>query len=398
MTEKSSDSNLRIVFVISGYPPAKCAGMEKNCQLLAQTVAEAGPKVGVLTMKDKGLPASEQETKNLRIYRQLAPIPFGPLWGLTWILQVFWKLYSNRHKWDILLGFKVDLYSIALIWNAASTNRPVLHRIANSEAFGDIALLKKRFGGTYIWNRVKERSHFLAMTKKIKEELINEGVTPNRIHQFVPIIDWDMPEKVTPLSSELRFLFLGRFHEQKNLVMLLEAFRKVVQETPEAQLDLVGKGPEETKLRNYIDNHNLQSNIHLKPWVNNPHEIFHQYQALIISSDSEGLSNAMVQAMSCGLPVISTDVSGARDNLDHGRKTPRIERGSVHRGSAGLIINKGDTKALTTAIRMYMEDTTLRYDIAEEALEHVRHRFTRQMASSLLEKAISAALNESKKS
>ena len=106
-----TDRPPRLLMIVSGYPPAKKAGMERGCQRLAEALARRGHEVAVLTQWAKGLAPQEEPMENLRIERRLRPLALGPLWGATYMLQVGREMRRLAGEWDVCVCHKLDLHS-----------------------------------------------------------------------------------------------------------------------------------------------------------------------------------------------------------------------------------------------------------------------------------------------
>ena len=102
---------------------------------------------------------------------------------------------------------------------------------------------------------------------------------------------------------------IGRLDKQKNYSMLITAFAEVKKNNKKIKekLYIIGEGPQREKLQNIIISLNLQKDVMLLGRKNNIRDYLDKAKAFILSSDYEGLPNAMLEAMDAGLPIISTD-------------------------------------------------------------------------------------------
>lgn len=111
-----------------------------------------------------------------------------------------------------------------------------------------------------------------------------------------------------------------RLVKQKNLKLLIDAFAEFHQSHPDYKLLIYGNGPQRDALIEYVNSCNLASEVQLYNAIENVHEKILDATMFVSSSDYEGLSNSMLEAMAMGLPVICTDCpcGGARMVIDHG--------------------------------------------------------------------------------
>lgn len=99
----------------------------------------------------------------------------------------------------------------------------------------------------------------------------------------------------------------GRLTEQKNHAMLISAFAEVVKQYPYATLKIYGEGTLREKLQNQIDSLNLNEKVFLMGATNDVAKALQTADLFVLSSDYEGMPNALMEAMAAGVPCISTD-------------------------------------------------------------------------------------------
>lgn len=115
-------------------------------------------------------------------------------------------------------------------------------------------------------------------------------------------------------SKEKTIINVGRLTYQKGQANLIVAFRKVVDEIPDAKLLILGQGELEQELKAKIMQMKLEKNVFLLGFQKNPYIFLNRAKAFVLSSYYEGMSNAILEAMYCGLPIISTDCkAGTRE-------------------------------------------------------------------------------------
>jgi glycosyltransferase involved in cell wall biosynthesis len=116
-----------------------------------------------------------------------------------------------------------------------------------------------------------------------------------------------------------RIIAIGTLKEQKDYPTLLRAFKKVTVKK-NAELLILGEGPERPKLEKLINELNLQGNVHLPGFVQNPISYLKGADLFVLSSAWEGFGNVIVEALACGVPVVSTDCkSGPAEILENGK-------------------------------------------------------------------------------
>ncbi|MEO6231584.1 MAG: glycosyltransferase [Ferruginibacter sp.] len=135
------------------------------------------------------------------------------------------------------------------------------------------------------------------------------------------IYDLAKEEVDFPVSIQDKILLLnvGRLAEQKDQLTLLKAFLIVRNTYPNAILFILGKGPLQLVLENFITEHNLHSSVFLIGFEDNPYKWMDKCDVFILSSQYEGFGNVLVEAMALGKTVVSTNcIAGPEEILNRG--------------------------------------------------------------------------------
>lgn len=138
---------------------------------------------------------------------------------------------------------------------------------------------------------------------------------------------------------------IGRLRRQKNFKLLIQAVGDLNRRrgARPVRLLLFGEGPERRLLLRTIRRHGQRTHVSLMGWVPNPHKYLARADLFVLSSDWEGLPNTLVEALACGVPVISTDCpSGPREILRD--------------GACGRLVRRGDRAGLTKAMHELLDD------------------------------------------
>lgn len=155
-------------------------------------------------------------------------------------------------------------------------------------------------------------------------------------------------------KKENLIVSVGRLEPQKNQTMLIEAFNEIKKKHNDYKLVIYGEGSYRTQLENSIKELNLEDSVFLP---GNQKDIFNKIacaKVFVLSSNYEGMPNALTEAMCLGLPCISTKVSGANELIDD----------EIN----GLLINVNDIETLIINIKRLIEDNELREKIAFNAV------------------------------
>lgn len=144
-----------------------------------------------------------------------------------------------------------------------------------------------------------------------------------------------------------RIVTVSRIHPCKNLPLLINAFSNVVKNYPNIVLDIYGTGDElyMASIQQLVINLGLTNSVRLKGTSNNIYSEISDALFYISSSDFEGMSNAVMEAISVGLPVISTNVSGAFEMIKN--------------NDNGFIVDVGDEYNLTDKMQVLLASPKL---------------------------------------
>lgn len=212
---------------------------------------------------------------------------------------------------------------------------------------------------------VKKADSLRAVSGKIKDSLVNLGVTDGKISVLPLFEDY---QKLTRQTSEIDLhklypgkkiiLFVGRLAPEKNLPALLEAFKIIQQQLPETLSVIVGQGPEENNLKNSVKKLNLTNRVIFYPWQRELAGFYKTADVFVLPSLTEGYNRTVVEAMSCGLPVVMTNVGPACD--------------LVINGFNGLIVEGDLIKAMPPLIIKVLTDEDLRKKLIANGLAAIK--------------------------
>jgi glycosyltransferase involved in cell wall biosynthesis len=366
-------SSLRFMMVASGYPPVANGGLERSCERFSRALARRGYSVTVLTLASPGLPRFARDDVGVVVARILRPLRFGPLWGVSYVIQTAFWLWRLRERWDMVLCHQCWIHSIAAAAVARRLGKVSASKIVAGDDLGDLARLRSMRGGKWLVKLALRTDAQFVLSTRIAREVRAAGAAGSRVFPYRNFVD----TRAFPVGAAPRagFLYVGRFVPEKNLALLVAAFERVHEAMPSARLRLVGAGPEEAALRARVARSPAASAIRIDPWTSDPAGAYRDALALVMSSDSEGLPNVLIEAMSCGTPVITTDASGARDILgDEGWPEP-LPTGTFQKGRGGLLVNRGDISALSSAMLALLRNTDLVHTLSREARARVESAY-----------------------
>jgi glycosyltransferase involved in cell wall biosynthesis len=177
-------------------------------------------------------------------------------------------------------------------------------------------------------------------------------VTEADVAETVPRREWDLVELVA----------VGRLEPEKDPLLLVDVLAALEARSPgRFRLTWLGAGMLEHEVRAHARDRQVEHLVDLRghvPAGRQVLEAIRRANVFVLTSRTEGVPQALIEAMACGTPVVATDVGGVRAALDDGR--------------AGVLVEKREAGTLAAAIVRVSDDEDLRREVAERALALAR--------------------------
>lgn len=156
-------------------------------------------------------------------------------------------------------------------------------------------------------------------------------------------------------DSRQNVITVGRLNLQKNHFLLIDAFARIADDFPEVNLIIYGEGPLREQLETYINGKKLESRVSMPGNVSNVEEVLRKAKVFVLSSDYEGMPNALMEAMTVGLPCISTDCPCGG---------PRM---LIQNDGQGILIPCKNEDKMADALKMVLSSDKLQTTLGENA-------------------------------
>jgi len=203
------------------------------------------------------------------------------------------------------------------------------------------------------------------VSEDIQQAAYAFGLDRQKAYVISPAVDPDSftPAIVKSTNKQLKLITTGSLIWRKGYEYMLMAVRQLLDKGVDADLHILGHGPMEESILFMIEDLNLSGRVHLHGKVN-PEEVRKQLQTsdiFVLSSLSEGISNAVLEAMSCGLPVVCTDCGGMSE--------------AIRDGTEGFLVPMRDPEAMANALFKLFEDGELRQTMGSAGRKRVVSQF-----------------------
>jgi glycosyltransferase involved in cell wall biosynthesis len=358
---------MRILMVCPQFRPL-VGGYERAAERLAVRLVERGHAVTVVAeRRDRSWPKHElHEGVTIRrhwcVFRPGLQLPTVVLSLLSFLLRKgrgFDVIHVHQYGWPVAISMLVGrLLRVPVVAKATSTGAdgvvPVLHRLPGSRL---LLALHRRVDA---WIATSERASDEAVELGVPRErvtIITNGLDTRHFSPPVPGTKEELRAALGMRSANL-VVFVGRMTEAKDPLLLVESWAAVCRAGRDAELAVLGDGPLMSAMEARIRELGLEDRLHLLGWIGDPVCWYRAADLLVVSSRNEGLSNSVLEGLSCGLPLVSTRVSGCEDIL---KAT-----------DAGILVEPRDASGLSRAIGELLDAPERRARCGEAAREYAK--------------------------
>ncbi len=270
------------------------------------------------------------------------------IWWRTWVKAGH---ILAHNQFDVISV--QDIYFLALIaWRVAKKYQlPLEIQVHGFERFDGVRKMIAQF-------LLPRADGVRVVSQRLKQSLIKDfKVAPEKI-SVVPIFSEFkclLPSEEhgrqieRPVGSFI-FLTVARLVKVKRIEDQLDSLAEIKQTHPNVCLWIVGDGPERQHLERLVANLDLQPEVKFWGRHDDLSAFYRSADAFVLSSESEGWGITVIEAGTCGLPVVMTDVGCAGE--------------IVINNESGLVVPVGDRAALAGAMRLMLEDGDLRQRLA----------------------------------
>ncbi|MGX9728412.1 MAG: glycosyltransferase family 4 protein [Candidatus Electronema sp. VV] len=365
---------MRICMLSYYYWPTPAGGAESQCRKLSAALANRGHECTVLTIRQRWAdPARQTEESGVRIIRlpivetllnrrrtsgqvlcqtknasvaappQQANKTARTLKGflesllkysnsLAFIIGTLCYLGLCRKKIDILHVHTAEWIAGLAAWAGKLFHFPVVCKGSN------IPVFPQRQGVPFaaFFDAWRRKPHFIALTSAMRDDLLNNGVPANRI-SIIPN-GVELPNRIVAVKDNKNFLYIGNFSQSaahKGFDVLIEAWAVFHRLRPEPRLIMLGGG-DASPWQRMAEQLCCAESIDFSGYKADLAPYFLQTCCLLLPSLKEGISNALLEAQSWGVPAIVSDIPANQAVVEHER--------------SGLLIPVGDSKALAAAM------------------------------------------------
>jgi len=333
---------MRIAFFI-GHMGA--GGAERVISILANDYADKGWDVDIIMLL-----ANRVEHKLRPQIRTISLVGTSERYtknAMSWLVRI--RSYVKNEKPDRVVSF-IGRINALVLTATIGMKVPVIVSERNDPKHDGR-------GKVMLWycNTIYHRAKAIVFQNKYEQSCFDDSLKHKGVVVPNPV---EVSAVKTYMGQEFIITTAGRLHPQKNHHMLIDAMEIVHSTHASVKCRIYGDGILREELRSYIDQKNLADCVTLEGNHTDIHEKLAECSLFILTSEYEGLSNALIEAMMIGLPCVTTDYGGA-DEL-------------IHDGENGFIVKRNKCDDLADILLRLIEDSSLQKRISASAREYAK--------------------------
>ncbi len=360
----AAGSSISVAAFLQGFRPV-VGGAQLQYERLLPRLRARGAEIEVITRAHADVPRREL-LDGAKIRRTLVG-GTSPVASADYILECAAHLTRRRRSVDLVHAHGALSEGAAALWGTV-LGLPVLVKILRTGPEGDLQTLDRRPAGPQRLNLLAERAWFAAVSAEARAEIESRGVPPTRIFDIPNGVDTgtfrpaDGHEKrrlrdQLGLPAETLIVYTGRLESVKRIEILVRAMSDV----PTAALVIVGDGPERRGLEELVVELELGGRVRFAGNRANVADYLRAADVFATPSDSEGLSNALLEAMAAGLACLAARASAVRELLADER---------------GVLVDSGDPRQWSRALNEMVAGRALADHLGRRAAHHVASTLT----------------------
>ncbi|MBD3179063.1 MAG: glycosyltransferase [Candidatus Latescibacteria bacterium] len=327
----SADKNRVLMVIKKFHQDYAGGGTERSGYRLARALVSRGTAVDIIGARmERHWKRSEAigESDAPVSVRRL-PHPGVRFFGtLIYNIILFFRILLERKKYCCVHIHFASFEMMTAVIARCLGGPPVICKIACSGESGELVKARRRYFAPIFFSLFRRIDAAAALSEEIRGELIDAGIDEGKIRVIPNGID---PSTFHPLpESEKRkkreelglqgyrhlLIFTGRLTRQKGLDILLKSLRMIAER--DFMLLIAGRGELEAELRENASNLGLEQKVRFLGPVKDVLSLYQAGDIFVLPSRQEGLSNSLLEAMSSGMKVVATGISGSSRVIENG--------------------------------------------------------------------------------
>lgn len=370
---------MRILMAVAKFPWPIIGGLERQAYELAKALVQRGHVIHVVSSRFDPDQNDIEVLEGICVHREKW-IEFRPARFLLFPLSLARILVKLRRDVDLVHVHNTSWFGAFVTIFAKSLGLPVMTKLPNIGEFGIPGMRRGPFGLVRI-ALLKGSDAIVAITPESVAELEAIGYSMARVLKAtngIPLHPANSPIPRPRQSNTVNAIFVGRISSEKGLSDLLHAWVIVKDSASRlVKLRIIGDGPQAEELRELALD--LGESVEFLGYSKDVPAELANADLFVLSSYAEGNSNAILEAMRAGLPIVATRVGGA--TIQVGREGERF------------LVAPGDRCGLATRLLELIENETLRRHVGAAMCARVERLFAIERVVALYEQAYELILS-----
>lgn len=363
----------RVCMVAERFHPY-IGGSETQALFLSEALQKIGVELFVLTRRIPPQTPRVGQVRGMRVFR-LSPSGTGKLSLMCAAASFAFFLVRRRNSYEILhchglgwigplsslLGLLLGKKVVVKVATAGDVSGKIVGKWTLPPFVNDIRL--------YL---LRKATRVVCISREIADELRVKGFPDGMLARVPNGVDvgtfhpGDGSRQLLP-PGEISIVFSGRIVYRKGLDVLVQAFGRLIADGFRVRLHVFGSskfqaGDEyEEEIRSYVTASGVEDSVVFHGNVENIADYLREADIFAFPSRSEGLPNALLEAMACALPVVATAIGGIVDVVED--------------GGNGLLVESEEPHQMYEALRKLVESPDLRRELGKKAIETIRAEY-----------------------
>lgn len=352
------------VITSANFPPEE--GIGNYIYNMSKELIRKGNQVTIIT-RGSSSKINQEDFEGIRLYR----VPLFPLYPIhVQIHGIFVKkLFSSIQSDFDVIHFHTPLPS------PLKTNLPTMTTVhtpmktdtAKVELVNPFSVAVKLQGkiSCLIESKLfKISDKITSVASSVSQELSEYGLNPDEVEVIGNGVDEKLFCPIQNKASEKYILYTGRLSYRKGLFDFIECGVNICSRYPDINFKLTGKGPLFEKLQKIVQESGYEDRFEFLGHVEKSKliELYQNATIFVLPSHYEGLPTTLLEAMSCGLPVVATAVSGNLDVIESGKN--------------GILVPIKSPDKMAEAVSSLLNDENLRTELGIAARKTIEEKFT----------------------
>lgn len=291
-------------------------------------------------------------------------------------------LEIRRLKIEYRISTSISFLETLNIMNILSrSNDKIIVSVRNQRSLQNLSRIQKveNLGIRLLYNKADS---VVSLSYGVTDDLIRKfGINKNKvstIYNFFDIEEIRRKSNVT-IPDDLGSVFqnkkvictMGRLTQQKNYLDLLEQLAPILRKNENVVLIIMGKGDLESDIKAAIKHHKIENSVILLGYCKNPFPVIKNSYVFVMNSVFEGFCNSIVEALACGVPVISTDcLSGPREIIAEKKEyESKISKYTVY--DKGILVPLDHTNQMRKAVEFLLVNRNLQNEMTKSAKTYI---------------------------